>query len=182
MMLSLPAFPVGIERNIPVQTHPGHIDPQQLFPDRVALCRRQIRLLEYSVLEMVYHGAIRNKRQRIGQVRVVELTGIRTEEAFRPFPGKEFHGHGMNLTRLKRRPHRRHGHTFSVHPCRKGMSCLVGHHLHVMLRTVEICKDKRHFVIGNAGAETAARLAFRGEHVKQLSVQHHAEELACLGT
>ncbi len=65
MMLSLPAFPVGIERNIPVQTHPGHVDPQQLFPDRVALCRRQIGLLEYSVLEMVNHGTVRNERQRI---------------------------------------------------------------------------------------------------------------------
>ena len=33
-----------------------HVDPQQFFPDCVALCRRQIGLLEYSVLEMVNHG------------------------------------------------------------------------------------------------------------------------------
>ena len=29
------------------------------------LCRRQIGLLEYSVLEMVNHGTVRNERQRI---------------------------------------------------------------------------------------------------------------------
>ncbi len=182
MMLSLPALPVGIERNIPVQTHPGHVDSQQLFPDSVALRRRQIRLLEYSVLEMIYHGTIRNERQRIGQVGVVELTGIRTEEALRPFPGKEFHGHGMYLARLQRRPHRCQRHTVSVHPCRKSMSCLVGHHLHVMLRSVEVCEDKRHLVIGNAGAEAAACLAFRRKNIQQLPVQHHAEELAGLRT
>ena len=58
------------------------------------------------------------------------------------------------------------------------MARFMGHHFHVMLGSVEIGKDKRHAVVHNAGAVSAAFLALGGKHVHQLSFQHHPEERA----
>ena len=63
MMLALPAFPFGLERNISVQLHPGHINPKQFLPDGMALRRGHFRLFIDDMLKMINHRPIRNESQ-----------------------------------------------------------------------------------------------------------------------
>ena len=61
------------------------------------------------------------------------------------------------------------------------MTGLVGDDLDIVLGAVEVGKNERHFVIIQAGAVAAARLAGGGEQVHQLVVQHLVEELGGFG-
>ena len=97
MLLALPALTLAVERDLAIQLHPRHINAQQFFPGGVALGRGQVRLFVHDMLEMVHHGAIRDKGQRTGQVAVQELAGILAKEVLRPRPGKEFHRHGVDF-------------------------------------------------------------------------------------
>ena len=83
MLLALPALTLAVERDLAVQLHPRHINAQQFFPGGVALSRGQVRLFVHDMLEVIHHGAIRDKGQRTGQVAVQELAGILAKEALR---------------------------------------------------------------------------------------------------
>ncbi len=57
------------------------------------------------------------------------------------------------------------------------MAGLMGDHLHIVLRAVEVGKDEGHFIVAQTGAVAAGPLALGAQHVQQLVVQHGAEEL-----
>ena len=112
---------------------------------------------------------------------VQELAGVGAEEALGPRPGKELHAHGVYLAALQRRPDIAAGDALAVGPVGKGVTGLVGHHLHIVLGAVEVGKDEGHLILAQAGAVAAALLALGAQHVQQLVVQHGAEELLGLG-
>ena len=181
VVLALPALALAVEGDLAVQTHPRHIDAEQLLPHGMALRRGEIRLLIHDVLEVVHHGAVGDEGERVREMAVAELRGILAEEAVAPRPGEKFHGHGVNLARLHRGPHERGGHAVAVQIAGEGMARLVRDDFHVVLGAVEVCEDEGHAVIGNGRAVAAAFLAGRGEHVHQVDAEHRAEELARLG-
>ena len=112
---------------------------------------------------------------------IPEFPGVLTEEILRPGPGHELHGHGVHLAALHAGPDITHGHPLAVSVGREGVARLVGHHLHIVLRAVEIGEDEGNFIIGQAGAVAAALLPLGGEEVHELVFPHGAEELAGLG-
>ncbi len=87
----------------------------------------------------------------------------------------------MYLTCFQRRPYRIQGHAVPVQPCGKSVARLMGYHLHIMLGTIKVCKNKGHLVIRKAGAVSSTRFTLGGKHVQKLSLQHSAEESAGLG-
>ena len=180
MALALPRLAVCEEGNGSVQLHPGHIDLLQLLPLGVALGGRHLRVGVDLVLEVVHQGAVGDKGEGPGQMTVQIFFGIRTEEALRPGPGHELHGHGVDLTGLHPRPDVTGGHPIPVHPAGKGVARLVGDHLHIPLGSVEVGKNEGHLVVHDAGAVAAAGLALGGQHVQQFILQHGAEKLAGL--
>ena len=91
MRLSLPALALGIERYLAVKLHPRHIHTEKLFPDAVTSGGSQIRLFIYNMLKMVNHGAVGNKGQRTGKMRIEELALILAEEIIGVFPREELH-------------------------------------------------------------------------------------------
>ena len=93
MCLTLPAFAVGVERDIAVKLHPRHIDAEKLLPYGMALSRRHIRLLIHLVLEVIDHGSVGDKCKRTRQMAVAEFARIGAEESFGIAPCKEFHTH-----------------------------------------------------------------------------------------
>ena len=103
MALALPALALSVEGNFS-GLDPGHVHAQQLQPDPVALLRGQLGLFVHDVLEVVHQGAVGDEGQGALQVVIAELPGILPEEAFRPGPGEELHGHGMDLTALHAGP------------------------------------------------------------------------------
>ena len=112
---------------------------------------------------------------------VEELARVRAEETLRPRPCEKFHRHRVDLAALHAGPDRGIRHTVTVHPRGKRVPRLVRHDLHVVLRAVEVRKNERDFVLAEARAVAAARLAGGREHIHQLVVEHHIEELAGLG-
>ena len=181
MVLTLPAAPLGVEGNLAVHLHPGHIDAGQLLPRGVALRRGHVGLLIHDVLEVIHHGAVGDEGQCACQMAVQELAGVGAKEALRPRPCEELHAHGVYLAALQRRPDVAAGDALAVGPVGKGVTGLVGHHLHVMLGAVEVGEDKGYLIVAQAGAVAACLLALGAQHVQQLVVQHGAEEHLRLG-
>ena len=130
---------------------------------------------------MVHHRAVGDEGQRVGKVAVHKLVRVRPEEALRVQPAEKLHAHRVHLARFQGRRGVFRRDALAVHPVGKGVARLVGDHLHVALRAVEVGKDERDLVLQDVGAETAAHLALGGKHVKQSSVQHRAEKLAGFG-
>ena len=179
--LPLPMLAVRIERNLAVQSEPRRIDAHEPLPFRVALLGRQIRLFVHDMLEVVDHRAVRDERQRGGQVAVFELVRVGAEEALGVFPAEEFHAHRMDLARFLARVLIRHRDALAVYPVGKGVTRLVRDDLDVALGAVEVGEDERTLIHRQRVAVAAALLALGGEHVHQLLVEHRAEEFACLG-
>ena len=159
VMLTLPALSLAVERDLSVKALPRHIYAQKMLPFSMALRRCQIGIVINYMLEMVYHGAVGDERQRAGQMAVAELARVAAEKALSPGPGEEFHGHGMYLARLHAGPDIAAGNSVTVRPRFKRVSRLVSHDLNIALRAVEVCKYKRNLVVKDAGAVAAALLA-----------------------
>ncbi len=135
----------------------------------------------YLVLEMIHQRAVGKERDRAREVAVQKLARIGAEEFRCPWLGKELHRHGMHLAGLHARPDIFHRHTSAVDPRGKGMPCLVRYHLDIVLRAVEVGKNKRDAVVGDGGTVAAGLLALCREHVQQLALAHGTEELGRLG-
>ncbi len=110
------------------------------FPFLVALGRGQLGMLVDDVLEVIHHRAVGDEGQRTRQMAVAELAGVRTEEALGPGPGEELHRHGVDLAGFHTVPDVGVRDAVAVHVGSKGVACLVGHDLDVMLRAVEVGK------------------------------------------
>ena len=182
VVLALPALAVRVEGNLAVEAHPRHVDAQQPFPGGVALGGRHLGVLVDLVLEVVDHRAVRDEGDGAGQVRVAVLARVVAKELLGPRPRHELHGHRVDLAGL----HRGHGeaerHHVGVHVVGERVARLVRDHLDVALRAVEVGKDEGHVVVRDLRHEAAAGLALGGEHVHEVAVEHHVEELAGLGT
>ena len=87
----------------------------------------------------------------------------------------------MDLAALHTRPDCFNGNTLAVVPIGKGVPRLVGDDLDIMLSAVEICKDKRNFVIVNTRAVTAAVLTLGREDIHKLIIEHHSEKFTRFG-
>ena len=181
MVLALPALALAVEGDLPVQSHPGHVNAQEPLPHAVALRRGHLRVGVDLVLEVIHHGAVGNEGQGGSQVAVKELAGIRAEEALGPGPGEELHAHGVDLAGLHAGPDALQRDALAVEPALEGVARLVGDHLHVVLGAVEVCEDKGDLIVRDAGAVAAGALALGGEDIQQLPVQHGPEELLRLG-
>ena len=91
MVLSLPAFSLGIEGNLTVQLHPWLVNANQFLPFRMTFRRRHIRILVDDMLEVVHHRPVRKEGECLGQMRVIIFSGILPEEFLRESLGKKFH-------------------------------------------------------------------------------------------
>ena len=175
MLLALPALTLAVERDLAVQLHPRHINAQQFFPGGVALGRGQVRLFVHDMLEMVHHGAIRDKGQRTGQVAVQELAGILAKEALRPRPGKEFHRHGVDFASFHAGPHSGIRHAVTVGVCGKGMTRFMRDHLNVMLGAVEVGKDKGRMEIRHVSHIAAHFFVLARQYLQKMIIQHEID-------
>ena len=181
MVLALPGHALAVERNVSVQFHPGHVDLLQLLPAGVALCRGHVRMGVDLVLEVVDQRTVGDELQRACQVAVIELAGVIAEEALFPGPGEEFHGHGVHFAGFHGRPVVFAGDAVAVRPDFERVTRFVGHNFHVVLRAVEVREDERALVVRQFRTVSAARFAFRGQHVQQFVVHHSREEFLRLG-
>ena len=180
MVLPLPGAALAVEGDV-VEAHPGHVDGGELPPGLVALCGAHLRLLVDEVLEVVHHRAVGDEGQRAGQVRVAELARVRAEEILRPGPGKELHGHGVDLAGLKRGPLALARDNEAAGEVGEGVAGLVRDDLDVVRGAVEVGEDEGAVVAAEGGAVAAAGLALAGEDVQQLVVVHEVDELRRLG-
>ena len=180
MRLALPALALTVEGQV-IALHPGHIHFQQFTPDVVALLGRILGMRIHFMLEVVHHRAVRDEGQRTRKVLIEELIGILLKEVLRPRPCKEFHGHGVDLTAFQRRPLAFHGNDIARHITGKSVSRFVRHDLHIMLRTIEVGKNKGALIVRQGGAIAAARLAGLGFHIQQFVIQHQVDELRRFG-
>ena len=130
------------------------------------------------MLEVIDHRAVGDERERFGEMAVKILAGILAEEALRPRPRHELHGHGMDFARFHARIVHRDAPCVEI--CLECVAGLVCHDLNIVLRAVEIGKDERDVIIGNRAAITAGGLALGGENIEQLALSHHTEERARL--
>ena len=126
---------------------------------------------------MVHHRAVGDEGQRAGQVRVAELARVRAEEILRPGPGKELHGHGVDLAGLKRGPLALARDNEAAGEVGEGVAGLMGDHVHIPGRAVEIGQDEGLMVRREAGAVSASPLVLPRLHVKRLCLQHKVNEL-----
>ena len=96
---------------------------------------------------------------------VIVFSGILPEELFGKGFRKEFHGHGVDFAGLKAWPNALIGHPISVQVSGKGVACLMGNHLNIMLGTVKVGKDERCLVVLEGGAISPTLLALGGEQI-----------------
>ena len=71
----------------------------------------------------------------------------------------------MDFAGLKAWPNALIGHPIAIQVSGKGMTCLVGNHLNIMLGTVKVGKDERSLVVLEGGAISAPLLALGGEQI-----------------
>ena len=156
--LPLPTLALAVEGDL-AGLQPGHIHPQQFLPDLVPLLVVKLRILVDDMLEMVHHGAVGDEGQGAHQVAVPEFPGIVPEEALRPGPCEEFHGHGVDFAAFQAGPNGRGRDPLPVGKAGESVAGLVGHHFHVVGSAVEVGEDEGNLVVQNAGAVAAAGLA-----------------------
>ena len=96
---------------------------------------------------------------------VIVFSGILPEELLRKCLRKEFHGHGVDFAGLKAWPNALIGHAISVQVSGKGVACLMGDDLNIVLGAVKVGKDERSLVVLEGGAISAPLLALGGEQI-----------------
>ena len=94
---------------------------------------------------------------------VIVFSGILPEELFGKCLCKEFHGHGVDFAGLKAWPNALIGYPISVQISGKGMTCLMGNDLNIVLGAVKVGKDKGGLVVLEGGAISPTLLALGGE-------------------
>ena len=176
VVLSLPAFPFTIERNVSIEFQPWLIKLHKLFPLPMALFRTQFRLLIDDMLEMIHHRPVRKESQRSGKVRIVVLSRIFSEEFRGKGFRKEFHRHGVHLAGLHTRPDCFKRHTVSVQIGGKGVPRFMRNDLNIMLGSVEVREDKGRVVVLETRTVSSALLTFGREKVHQLILHHVLEK------
>ena len=71
----------------------------------------------------------------------------------------------MDFAGLKARPNALIGHPIAIQVSGKGMTCLVGNHLNIMLGSIKVGKDERCLVVLEGGAISPTLLSFGGEQI-----------------
>ena len=87
----------------------------------------------------------------------------------------------MHFTGFQAGPHQIQRHPVPVHISFERMSGLMGHDFHIVFCSIEIGKDKRHMIIRQIRAVTAAFLPLGAEHIHKFHIQHFPEEFTGFG-
>ena len=122
------------------------------------------------MLELIHGAAVGQKAEGTGHVAEVVLLGIRPEEALHPGVGEELHTHGVDLGRIEGGPGVFHGPLAPAGVHLEGMAELVGQHVDVVARPVEVGKDVGGLVLVDEGAVAAGGLAVLGLQVHEFGV------------